>query len=607
MAVRALDVLRVYWRGVRPRRVILFFMMLAIGGASILELIVPLYYRQFFDVLSQAGIYHSGHGQRLVAIILHVLIFNACMWACYRFATFVNGYFQSKVMADLRTHAFDYLLGHSYGFFANNFGGSLVQRINRHARAFERLSDRVAWNVFPLVVRVAGIAIALWFVNKTIMVIMLGWAFLFLCVNYIFSRWKLPYDIKRANTDSHTTAVLADAITNHTTIQLFTGFNFESRRFSEAAEEQRAITRLSWDLSATLDAAQGLLVVLIEFTVFYYAIKYWELGVITLGTFVLLQTYLIQLIGRLWDFTRVIRDIYESFADSKEMVEIMATTHEIKDARNAAELKVKKGEIKFVDVSFNFHKTRNVISNLNLTIKAGEKVALIGPSGAGKSTLIKLLFRFYDTSAGTILIDGQTIRKVTQESLRAQVSLVPQDPILFHRTLMDNIRYGRKDAADDEVIRAATLAHCDEFIRDMPVGYETFVGERGVKLSGGERQRVAIARAILKNAPILVLDEATSSLDSHSEALIQDALATLMKGKTVVVVAHRLSTIRSMDRIIVVEGGKIVEQGDHELLLKNPDSLYTKLWTLQAGGFLREGDGESPDTDSDDNNQAELE
>ncbi|MEK7060158.1 MAG: ATP-binding cassette domain-containing protein, partial [Patescibacteria group bacterium] len=215
----------------------------------------------------------------------------------------------------------------------------------------------------------------------------------------------------------------------------------------------------------------------------------------------------------------------------------------------------------------------------------GQKIAIVGSSGAGKTTFVRLLMRLFNLTSGQITIDGIDISKISQQNLREQIAFVPQDPVLFHRTLMENIRYGRRDATDEEVLKAAQLAHCDDFIEQLPLKYETYVGERGVKLSGGERQRVAIARAILKNAPILVLDEATSSLDSHSEALIQDALIKLIKGKTTIVIAHRLSTIRQMNRIIVLEKGKIIEDGTHEELLNQKSGLYKKLWDLQAGGF----------------------
>ncbi len=233
---------------------------------------------------------------------------------------------------------------------------------------------------------------------------------------------------------------------------------------------------------------------------------------------------------------------------------------------------------------FQYHTQSSGVQDLSLAIRGGEKVALVGPSGAGKSTLTKLLFRFYDVTNGSITIDGQDIRAVSQDSLRHAISLVPQEPILFHRTILENIRYGRPDATEEDVINAAKKARCHEFISRLPDGYTTYVGERGIKLSGGERQRVAIARAILKNAPILVLDEATSSLDSESEALIQEALTELMEGKTTIVIAHRLSTVMQMDRILVLDGGNVVDEGTHAALIER-DGLYQSLWNIQAGGF----------------------
>jgi ATP-binding cassette subfamily B protein len=274
------------------------------------------------------------------------------------------------------------------------------------------------------------------------------------------------------------------------------------------------------------------------------------------------------------------------------MVQILDRPHEITDKPGAKPLTVTDAKIVFQDVSFSFTDAREVLEDFSIAIPGGQKVALVGPSGAGKSTLTRLLLRMFDVKGGKITIDGADIRDIGQESLRRAISFVPQEPVLFHRTLMENIRYGKPDATDAEVIEAARKAHCHEFIEDLPEKYGTFVGERGVKLSGGERQRVAIARAILKNAPILVLDEATSSLDSRSEMLIQQALDVLMRGKTVLVIAHRLSTIMKMDRILVLEHGAIVADGTHaELLAQN--GLYANLWSIQAGGFLpREDDAE---------------
>jgi ATP-binding cassette subfamily B protein len=300
---------------------------------------------------------------------------------------------------------------------------------------------------------------------------------------------------------------------------------------------------------------------------------------------VLLQNYLVRLIENLWSFGDIVRVYYESFADANGMVIILSTPYDVKD-KGREKLKDAKGEVVFDSVNYIYENNNSkILDNFSLVIPAGQKIALIGSSGAGKTTFVRLLLRLFNISSGKITIDGVDISKITQENLREKISFVPQDPVLFHRTLMENIRYGRRDATDEEVKIAAHLAHCDDFIDELPNGYDTYVGERGVKLSGGERQRVAIARAILKNAPILILDEATSALDSHSESLIKDAFHNLMKNKTTIVIAHRLSTIREMDRILVLSKGKIIEDGTHDDLIETKNGLYKKLWELQAGGF----------------------
>jgi len=580
------DVARAFWQAMRLQKLNFYITVVFFTVSYTLSIFIPLYYKRFFDVLTSGGV-KTELAPVLVSIIISVLILHTGYWLLFRVGMVVLTIFEANVMARLKQMAFEHVIHHSYGFFSNTFTGSLVQRINRFSRAFERLYDTFVFNFIPLLVQIIGTVIIVYFQEKIIALIILIWVVLTMLCNYFFSRWKVKYDIASATADSATTALLADSMTNQYAVSSFVGADYEALSFKDVSNKQARATILTWQLSNIMDAVQGAFWVLIEFFVFYYAIRYWQMNLVSVGTFVLIQAYIIGLGQRLWDFGRIIRNVYEGYADSSEMVSTLNLPHEIKDLKNAKPLVIKKRSINFNHVSFAFANKRPVLKDISLRISSGEKIALVGPSGAGKSTIVRLIMRLYNLKQGTIMIDGEDIQKVTLASLRSAISIVPQDPVLFHRSLLDNIRYGRRDATNEEVIEAARLAHCDDFIEQLPLKYETLVGERGIKLSGGERQRIAIARAILKNAPILILDEATSSLDSHSELLIQDALNVLMKGKTVIVIAHRLSTIRKMDRIIVLDKGQITEEGTHEDLLAKDESLYKHLWELQAGGFLR--------------------
>jgi ATP-binding cassette subfamily B protein len=583
--VGLLDVLKAFWKGVRPQKIAMSYTLFAFSTSSVLYVLIPLVYKRFFDTLTSGGDIEI-LSKTLIGLIALVFGINFVTMVLNRTAFFVLNDFESKTMARLKQISFDYLMNHSYSFFSNSFAGSLVQRVGRFSRSFERLYDTLVFNIIPLSINITGALIVIWLHKPLIALLVLIWVTIIMFCQLLFSKWKVKYDLEASKADSTTTAVLADNISNQNTVVLFNNFRKESDFFKGTTNNQASAQKYTWNLGAIMDAIQVFTVIVIEFLIFYFAVKYWKLGTITIGTFVLLQAYILGLSQRLWDFGKIIRNLYEAFADSKEMVEILSLSHEIKNLPGALDLKVANGNIKFENTTFGFNGGRLVLDNFNLEVTGGEKVALIGPSGAGKSTIVKTLLRMYDLSSGSIFIDGQDIKQVTQESLRQNISLVPQEPALFHRSLLENIHYGRPSATDEEVFEAARLAHCDEFISTLPLKYETLVGERGIKLSGGERQRVAIARAILKNAPILILDEATSSLDSHSESLIQDALDKLMKGKTSIVIAHRLSTIRKMDRIVVIKNGQILEDGDHESLLSKDEGLYKKLWTLQAGGFL---------------------
>jgi len=557
---------------------------LTIEGSGV---VAPLYLRQFINLLSGG----TPTEQVMQALFLALALFtatNLVSWLGQRLRLYSVNRLESGVMIDLYRNAFDYLLGHSHEFFISNFTGTLTKRVTRYARAFEQVFDSLFFNFFPAFIFAVGIIGVLSMRSLLLGVGLLVWTVFFVYLQFKMMLKRQPLRMARTEEDSRVTGFLSDAVLNHSTITTFAAMPFERARFAETINRWYVALRRVWDADLWVFAIQGILATGIEFALLAGAILLWQQGLVTVGDFVLIQVYVLGLFNRIWSIGQNMRQLYDAFADATEMIDIMDLPHAVQDVPGAKTLVVTEGAITLDHVRFEYHDSHAVLNDLDLAIQPHEKVALIGSSGAGKTTIAKLLLRLYDVSGGAIRIDGQNIAEVTQESLRQAIAFVPQEPALFHRSLMENIRYGRQSATDDEVIEAAKQAHCHEFISQYPEGFETMVGERGVKLSGGERQRVAIARAILKDAPILVLDEATSSLDSESERLIQDALLRLMEGKTVIAIAHRLSTVMHMDRLIVMEKGSVVLTGTHEELLAQEGNLYKKLWEIQAGGFLRE-------------------
>lgn len=548
--------------------------------------VAPLYLSKFINVLS-SGTPSPETVQSLFSILT---IFGAVIfvrWIGQRVGLIVVSRFDAKVMTDLYKTAFGYLLGHAHEFFISNFTGTLTRRIGRYAHSFEQMFDTLLFNFFATFLLAIGIIGVLTLKSVVLGAGLLVWTVIFVYIQFRMMHSLQPLRTARTEEDSRVTGFLSDVVSNHSTITAFAAANYESSMFKETIMRWYIATRKVWDAEAWVNGVQGLFALGIELTLLFVAVLLWRRGMLTVGDFVLIQVYVLALMDRVWGIGRNMRQLYEAFADATEMLDILELPQGIQDVSGAGSLRVSKGAIEFDQVRFEYHDGQTVLKDFNLSIQPYEKVALIGSSGAGKTTITKLLLRLYDVNGGAITIDGQNIAQVTQESLRSSIAFVPQEPPLFHRSLMENIRYGRQDATDEEVIEAAKQAHCYEFISRHQEGFATMVGERGVKLSGGERQRVAIARAILKNAPILVLDEATSSLDSESERLIQDALLRLMKGKTVIAIAHRLSTVMNMDRLIVMEQGAVVLTGKHEELLAHKSNLYKKLWEIQSGGFIR--------------------
>jgi len=578
--------LKYYWQSMRNYKLSLVVILVSIIGATVIDSIIPIYFKNFFNLLSEnkdKSLMISG----LVKLIMFIGIFSLMRWLLWRLAVFILNFFESINMSDLSKICFNHLHKHSYTYFSNNFTGSVVKKSKSFVNAFEVLADQLFFELIPAAVTITVITIVLARVNIYLGLGMLLWNIIFMVINWIFTKYKIKFDIQRSEAETTTSSFLADTVTNNTNIKLFNGYKKEFDGYSDLALNLHKIRRFTWDMNAKFYALQSFLMIILEVGIFYFAIQLWAQNILTIGDFVLIQSYVLTVIMMVWDFGKIINRIYERLAEAEEMTIILNLPHEIVDDINASDLEVNFGRIKFDKVNFAYDNNEKVIDDFSLEINPKETLALVGTSGSGKSTLVKLLLRLHDIQSGKILVDGQDIKKVTQESLRNNISLVPQDPILFHRSLMDNIRYGKFEATDEEVIEASKLAHADEFICKLEKGYDTFVGERGIKLSGGERQRVAIARAILKNAPILILDEATSSLDSESEKYIQESLDHLTKDKTVIIIAHRLSTIKKVDRIVVISNKKIVEDGVHSGLIKLKAGIYRNLWDIQVGGFIK--------------------
>jgi len=416
------------------------------------------------------------------------------------------------------------------------------------------------------------------------------WVVLFIAWNIGYSLWKLRFDQAVAEGDSKVGAVYSDAISNIFIVKSFALEAIEQDRVNQASNLVYRKKKIAWILMFLSFAVQGFMTFAIELLLIYLMIRKWQTGHFQVGEFVLFQSIMIMLIQRLWEFGRNFRSFFTALADASEMAEIIRREDFEVDAKNAKPLKIRQGDINFNNISFTYQVTNatqpRLFEKFSLRIQAGEKVALVGPSGSGKSSLTKLLFRFLDPQQGTVSFDGIDAKAFTLESLRQQISLVPQQPDLFHRSIRDNITLGTA-VSNHQLTEAARKSCSLEFIENLPQQFDTLVGERGVKLSGGEKQRIAIARAFLEDAPVVVLDEATSALDSLTEKQIQVAIFNLIKNKTAIVIAHRLSTILKMDRIVVLDHGAIIEQGTHQQLLGR-QGKYFEMWQHQSGDFLVE-------------------
>jgi ATP-binding cassette subfamily B protein len=478
-----------------------------------------------------------------------------------------------------------YLQQHSHRYLSSSFAGALAHRIAETSPGVTQTMQMMITEFMPVIIVYIVSTILLYRVYPPLAAFVGIWAVLFISISFWLATRCRIYARKAAAARSETTGIIVDSVTNLTSSRLFARLGFERRYLNDQLKRELKEVRKSNWYSERIRWFQFISAAVLKIGTLYYSLSLWSQGKIAAADFVVATSLSLLIISEARNLSKRFLEWFEHIGNVANGVNTIIQPHEIIDRYNAINHAITKGSIEFRQVHFSYSSEKTVFTNLSVTIQPGERVGLVGFSGSGKSTFVNLILRLFDPQSGQILIDGVDIKDMTQEALHSQISLIPQDPSLFHRTLLENILYGRLEASEAELIEAARKAYADDFIAQMTEGYDSLVGERGVKLSGGQRQRIAIARVILKNAPILILDEATSSLDSITEKAIQDTLDAAMNGKTVIVVAHRLSTIAHLDRILVFDQGRIIEDGTHSKLLAKGGAYY-RLWQMQAGGFL---------------------
>ncbi|MEJ5900957.1 ABC transporter ATP-binding protein [Ochrobactrum teleogrylli] len=567
-----------HWRS-QPLRLALMIIGMLLATAA--DVLTPLYSGRLVDALSLSG--DSAWNSAIEALVI-LLALGALALITRQLTFYVITDFTLKIMSDMAASSFHKLQRFSTDWHANAFAGSTVRKVSRAMWALDLLNDTLIIALLPSLLMLLGsVALLSWYWPLMGLLVAIGSVLFIVCTIVISLGFVAPAATLANSWDTRMGGSLADAISCNAVVKAFGAESREDVRLSKVVTKWRSRTRRTWLIGTLNGFIQGANLLVMRGVVIAFALYLWSQGKATAGdiTFVLTAFFMLQ--GYLRDVGMHIRNLQRSVNDMEELVEIEAQPYGIADRSGAPAIRIGAGEITFDHVTFHYGNHEAALyRDFSVKIDAGERVGLVGHSGSGKTTFVKLIQRLYDVNDGAIRIDGQNIADVTQASLRSQIAIVQQEPILFHRTLAENIAYARPGATQAEIEEAARLASAHDFIMRLPKGYATLVGERGVKLSGGERQRVAIARAFLANAPVLILDEATSSLDSESEVLIQQAMERLMVGRTTLVIAHRLSTVRALDRLLVFDKGRIIEEGDHDALIRKPGGIYRRLFERQA-------------------------
>ncbi|MEM6812346.1 MAG: ABC transporter ATP-binding protein [Pseudomonadota bacterium] len=579
------DIFKFSWSYWKRQKVLGFWALFFFTMSTLVDVVFPTYIGRLVDHFS--GDFQANQIEAkntIIAILTLSFVFFAARWTAFQF----YNRFETKLMHDISIDAMEKVQRFSTNWHSNNFAGATVRKITRARSAFEMFEDSFILGIWPAVIILFGISGMLILAMPWVGLFVFTIASLYVCFSvYITIKYLTPRYTASATADTKVGAVAADIVTCNPTVKAFGSENREDAVFSSTSEEWLQKTLRAYLSGNTVDFVRSFITFTMLAGMLGLTFWYWREGIASAGDITMVVTSFFMMNGYLREIGRFVENIQKSISDMEDVVYFWKTDIAVQDKLNAKSYARGKGDIVFNDITFGYKNQGDPLyKHFSLHIRPSEKVALVGHSGSGKSTFVKLLQRLHDVQNGEICVDNQNIADITQSSLRQAISLVPQDPILFHRTLSDNIAYAKPDASYDDIIAAAKKAYAHEFIEGLPQGYDTLVGERGIKLSGGERQRVAIARAILSDAPILILDEATSSLDSISEHYIQMALKELMKGRTTITIAHRLSTIKNVDRILVFDNGHVVEQGTHAELLTNEESHYKKLYEMQVLGFV---------------------
>ena len=586
-----------YWHFVKPAWWA-FTMLLTVGlVGSIIEVLLMAFIGWLVDMMREQATpatFIADHAWTLGGMAVVALILRPAVSTAHDLVK--NQMLTAAFTTRIRWQTHRYVLRQSLGFFQNDFAGRVANKIMQNAAGLRESVVQAVDALWYALVHFLGAFVLFWVADWRLTVPLLVWMFAYGAVMAVFVPRIQKFSTASAEARSMVMGRIVDSYTNIMTVKLFAHTDREDAYARAGLSEQMA----RWNDSNRNLTLMELLIFLLNGLLMVVAtglaVWLWTKGEVTLGSIAVVTGLMLRLIAMSGWIFWVVAGIFENVGTVQEGMETISRPHIVTDATAAPPLVVTRGDVRYEGVRFHYGKTGGVIDDMTLAIKPGEKVGLVGRSGAGKSTLVNLLLRFYDLERGRILIDGQDIASVRQDTLRAQIGMVTQDTSLLHRSVRDNILYGRPEASQDEVVAAARKAQAHEFVLGLEDGrgrkaYDAHVGERGVKLSGGQRQRIAIARVLLKNAPILILDEATSALDSEVEGAIQEQLYNLMEGKTVVAIAHRLSTIAAMDRLVIMDLGRIVETGSHADLLARQGGLYADLWTRQSGGFLAK-DGE---------------